>query len=755
MEQDSGNNEPQPRYVPSELVNSSTKADCNLTYYCYLIELKQDYEYHISVHDIVLAMRTQLPSEIIANTQLFELSAQRGNLSLNLRQVETINLTPREVQNCRRFQITLLRILLHADVNPRDEFCLGGNPEIDYLLLPATVGHQRLSNSVVDWNSISCVPFSSESTCDCNDHHHADVWTKNGLVCSCKLRNCIVTTPHNDCIYIIDGVMDLNGNSPLMNGGKKAPTYKEHFKKKYKIELQFEHQSLLAGRSVYKVGNYLQKNRQKRQKEPSMTSYELPPELCNIIMSPISIRTIYSFTFVPSIMHRLESLLIAFNLKRMLSDHCMQNDIPIIKVLQAITTKECQEVFDYDSLETLGDSFLKYAATQQLFKTNQNLSEGHLTEKRKKMISNTELFKLGCSSELLVGFIRTETLDPKQWIIPGDKSKGLSLKEVHASLRTRVYACGRKKNMKHKVVADVVEALIGALLSSSPGSRGEEAAMAFMNWIGNKVDTNIIPYQNHISIPLENLVNVKLLESESLLNYKFKDPSLLVEALTHGSYKHSGVPSSYQRLEFLGDAVLDYCITQHFYKEYPNDASSGFLTVMRTISVNNECYAISAIKAKLHEHILHNSPELGKQIADTVNEVEKLDIKSTFGWELETSFSHVVADVMESVAGAIYVDSGYNKEAVFESIKRLLDPLVTPETARLHPIGELHELCQRENYRRKMSHINGEASVEVEVEANGKTQKFTAKAANANKKTAEKLASKEVLQKLLKVLNKI
>ncbi|MED6184950.1 hypothetical protein PIB30_052383 [Stylosanthes scabra] len=554
----------------------------------------------------------------------------------------------------------------------------------------------------------------------------------------------MVTTPHNDLIYIIDGVMDLNGNSPLMNGGKKAPTYKEHFKK-YKIELQFEHQSLLAGRNAYKVGNYLQKNRQKRQKESSMTSYELPPELCNIIMSPISIRTIYSFTFVPSIMHRLESLLIAFNLKRMLSDHCMQNDIPIIKVLQAITTKECQEVFDYDSLETLGDSFLKYAATQQLFKTNQNLSEGPLTEKRKKMISNTELFKLGCSSGLL-GFIRTETLDPKQWIIPGDKSKGLSLKEVHASYRTRVYSCGRKKNMKHKVVADVVEALIGAFLSSSPGSRGEEAAMAFMNWIGNKVDTNIIPYQSHISIPPESLV--KLLESESLLNYTFKDPSLLVEALTHGSYKRPGVPSSYQRLEFLGDAVLDYCITQHFYKEYP-DASSGFLTVMRTISVNNECYAISAIKAKLHEHILHNSLELGKQIVDTVNEVEKLDLKSTFGWELETSFPHVVADVMESVAGAIYVDSGYNKEAVFKSIRPLLEPLVTPETARLHPIGELHELCQRENYTRKktlVSRINGEASVKVKVEANGITYKFTAKA--ANEKTAEKLASKEVLQKV-------
>ena len=68
--------------------------------------------------------------------------------------------------------------------------------------------------------------------------------------------------------------------------------------------------------------------------ESSNTFVELPPELCSIIMSPISITTFYSFSFVPSIMHRLESLLIAVNIKKMhLDHHCMQNDlIPTMKV---------------------------------------------------------------------------------------------------------------------------------------------------------------------------------------------------------------------------------------------------------------------------------------------------------------------------------------------------------------------------------------------------------------------------------------
>lgn len=133
---------------------------------------------------------------------------------------------------------------------------------------------------------------------------------------------------------------------------------------------------------------------------------------------------------------------------------------------------------------------------------------------------------------MLQGFIRKGHFNPKQWIIPGDNSKFLSLTEEVISSRTRVYVCGMKRKMKHKVVADVVAALIGTFVSTGPG--GEEAALSFMNWIGIKVDTNVIPYEIHLNVSPEKLVNVTLLES--LLNYIFQEPSLLVEALTDGSY---------------------------------------------------------------------------------------------------------------------------------------------------------------------------------------------------------------------------
>ncbi|XP_020210945.1 endoribonuclease Dicer homolog 2 isoform X2 [Cajanus cajan] len=626
-----------PSYVPSELVNCSSN-DCKVRYHCYLMELKQDFTYTVSVRDIVLAIRSELDSEIVDSLSGTSFNVQRGKLSLNLTHLEPIQLSPEEVQSCRRFQTTLFRILLNPDINKltsvSDDFSLGDNPEIDYLLLPATVKEQRLTNSIIDWKTVYSVPFSSEGTCECKDHV-CDVRIQNGSVCSSKLENCVVYTPHTGSIYIVTGIMELNGNSILNLGRKGTTTYKEYYKNNHGIQLCFEHQSLLHGRGVSKVGNYLLKARQKKEKGSSMNSVELPPELCSVIMSPISINTIYSFSFIPSIMHWLESLLVAFNLKKMLLDNFTPKDLPVIKVLQAITAKECLEAYDYDYLETLGDSFLKYAVGQQLFKTNQNDQEGALSKQREKIVSNDALYKNGCTRKL-PGFIRKEAFDPKQWDIPGDKSKCLLLKQELVSNRIGVYV-RRTREIDFKVIADVVEALIGAFISTED----EEGALSFMNWIGIKVDTNIIPYETHLSIAPEKLVDVKLLESR-LNYYSFKDPSLLVEALTHSSCKRPEVQRCYERLEFLGDAVLDNVITMHFYKEYSKGKlSAEFFTNMRSISANNECYALSAIKAQLHEHILCD-PVVANKIADTVKGVEKLSLESTFGWELETYFCEML-----------------------------------------------------------------------------------------------------------------
>ncbi|KAI6684308.1 hypothetical protein NL676_030221 [Syzygium grande] len=687
-------NEDQPAYFPPELVKHHPNESKTL-YHCYVIELRQNFNYDVTVQNIVLATRSKLEDDICGMS--FELEVPRGFLSVNVSYMEEIHLDEEQVHLCRKFQINLLSALLYNSETKRRETLDGLNlveaPDVDYLLLPHARDYS--TPGMIDWRSVASVLFS-------NDDHICRNYS--------KMRDGSVTT------------------------------YKKYYKERHGIELRFEDEFLLKGRHIFHVPNCLQRCRQQKEREPSNDSVELPPELCSVILSPVSVNTLYTFTFAPSVMHQLEALLVAANLKRVLSDSCPEiASIPTMKVLEALTTKNCQERYHLESLETLGDSFLKYAVCQQLFKTYQSHDEGLLSVKKDKLISNETLCKLGCDRKL-PGFIRNEPFDPKTWINPCDISRGLSLCEELLPEARKMYTLGRRK-IKRKTVADVVEALLGAYVSTG----GENAGLFFVRWLGIEVDFGISPYRNVLANP-EKLINIKHIES--LLSYSFREPSLLVEALTHGSYMFSEIPTCYQRLEFLGDSVLDYLVTIHLYRKHPG-LSPGILTDLRSASVNNDCYAQSAIKVGLHKHILHASTVLHKHIADTVNDFEKLSSEFTYGWESETSFPKVLGDIIESLAGAILVDSDYDKERVFQSIRPLLEPLVTPETLRPNPVRELTELCQKEHFILKkpvVSREDGASSVTIEVEAKGVAYRHTSRA--AHKKTAKRLASKEVLKSL-------
>ncbi|KAL6144277.1 hypothetical protein ACLB2K_054972 [Fragaria x ananassa] len=737
--------EEQSCYVPSELVKTCSNDDTML-YHQYIIVLDQTFDYEIPVKDFVLCMRTKLDFEI-ANWHS-ELEFGSGCLTVNFKYGGEIHLNAEQVLNCRRFQVTIFGILIDHNLDKWNEvfdgLSLRESLGVDYLLLPGT----RVRPSIIDWQCVRSVLFSRgeyvKEHIDCslpNGCSHA-VQTKNSVVCTCMIQNSLVYTPHNGSLYYITGVLDeLNGNSLLRLSEDKVLTYKNYFEARHGINLCYDTQSLLKGRRIFRVQRQVPRGGQQTEKESKEIYVELPPELCSIIMSPISISTLYSFSFVPAIMHHLEAVLLAVNLKRMLLDQCLPNVIiPTIKVLEAITTKKCQEKLHLESLEALGDSFLKYAASQQLFRTCQNNHEGLLSVKKDRIVSNAALCKLGCDRKL-PGFIRNEPFDPKKWIIPGDFSGPCSLKEELLSSERKIYIRGTRR-IKSKRIADIVEALIGAFLVTG----GEMAAVYFMNWVGIKVDFTYIPYDRNFPVQPEKLINVKVLEKK--LNYSFHDPSLLVEALTHGSYMLPEIPGCYQRLEFLGDAVLDYLITIYLYNKYPG-MSPGVLTDMRSASVNNDCYARSSVKAELHKHILHASQKLHREIVHTVDNFEKLHTESTFGWESETSFPKVLGDIIESLGGAIFVDSGYNKNVVFQSIRPLLEPLITLETMRLHPARELKEFCAKMHYDRKKplkSFENDVATITIEVEANGVTYKHTSKA--SDKKMGIKLASKEVLRSL-------
>ncbi len=164
---------------------------------------------------------------------------------------------------------------------------------------------------------------------------------------------------------------------------------------------------------------------------------------------------------------------------------------------------------------------------------------------------------------------------------------------------------------------------------------------------------------------------------EAALGYKFRQPELLRLALTHPSMSHeSGGAESNQRLEFLGDAVLQLCLTRELYDRFP-DSDEGSLTKGRARLVNQNSLAERAMFLNLGEHLIMSRGEEAN------------------GGRLRPS---ILADAFEAVIGAVYLDSGQDCACAtlikqFRSQLENLDHLPKVE----NPKGALQEFLQAES----------------------------------------------------------
>lgn len=133
---------------------------------------------------------------------------------------------------------------------------------------------------------------------------------------------------------------------------------------------------------------------------------------------------------------------------------------------------------------------------------------------------------------------------------------------------------------------------------------------------------------------------------EERISYQFKNPSLLKQALTHSSFTNEqkiNKAKNYERLEFLGDAVLELVSSEFLFKEHP-DVPEGELTKMRASMV---CEPSLAFCAK--------DLELGKFLCLGKGE------ESTGGRERDS----ITSDAMEAVIGAIFLDGGMKHAKAF------------------------------------------------------------------------------------------
>lgn len=140
---------------------------------------------------------------------------------------------------------------------------------------------------------------------------------------------------------------------------------------------------------------------------------------------------------------------------------------------------------------------------------------------------------------------------------------------------------------------------------------------------------------------------------QEIIGYEFNNPALLETAFTHASYANEHFIESYQRLEFLGDAVLNYVIARLLFKKFP-DEKEGFLSKARAKIVSKETLSKAISESGLIYYVLVGAGEAKKDVVES---------------------DSVKCDLFEAIVGAISRDSKGLKE-VSNFICRFLGPYI-------------------------------------------------------------------------------
>lgn len=222
----------------------------------------------------------------------------------------------------------------------------------------------------------------------------------------------------------------------------------------------------------------------------------------------------------------------------------------------------------------------------------------------------------------------------------------------------------------------------------------------------------------------------KYRELESILSCRFKNPSLLIQALTHRSFtskEHDSRTASNERLEFLGDSVLNLIAGKYFFENF-EESQEGELTRMRSYVVSGENLSAKARAIGLGKYVI-----LG-------------EFEQKAGGSDKDS---ILEDCMEALIGAVYLDGGIEKAE--RAVKKIIlpkDPEQFSEMKSTNFKSELLELVQSKGMlppRYETVNTEGpehEKTFTVNVLVGGKA---VAQGVSGSKKKAEQEASSRAL----------
>ncbi|OKO91115.1 Dicer-like protein 2 [Penicillium subrubescens] len=389
------------------------------------------------------------------------------------------------------------------------------------------------------------------------------------------------------------------------------------------------------------------------------------------------------------------------------------NDLPMINsslLMEAITTPASQWPINYQQLEFFGDSILKLVVVMHVFYKYPLWHEGYLSKFKDLLVSNERLTRAAVHAHL-ERFICADFVTWKHPIFSPIMDQDQT----------------QNRTLPRKAFADVLEALTAAAYECGGITLSQQLLGIFIPEIADISSAPQSAQKDYDAFSAH--LNQKI---DLLLAFKFKNRALIWEALTHPSWQRDSSTGSYQRLEFLGDAVLDFLVSKNLYKRCPKLAE-GRMSELRAALVNADFLAFLCMELTLLEPCCHSStsrsdlselttqtkvislwtfmrhdaPDLIKiqALCNTRYQLLGDKIKRNlvnhvpYPWAMLAQLgpSKFYSDLVESTIGAIFVDSGECLDTCERFLERLglldyLERFVGQEKHLEHPISTLHRM---------------------------------------------------------------
>ncbi|KAJ3370349.1 Dicer-like protein 1 [Allomyces arbusculus] len=398
-------------------------------------------------------------------------------------------------------------------------------------------------------------------------------------------------------------------------------------------------------------------------------------------------------------------------------------DIPctLERFRQALTLPSSARTPNYESLEFLGDTVLQVFTTAYTFVKNPDGHEGVLCANRMTLTVNTLLCDISECWRFHEAVV-AHAYRPRDW-------------------RDWLQFKPKPLTTSDKMRADLIEALLGAVYTDAGLEAAYSTLLKFMTTMADEFPTSAslwdavgALYQNGnmdhgaaaiandsdaadddepvffgqftstsaVSAPDRPPVDVAAVSA--ILGHRFRNPNLAVQALTHPSYL---LAPSYQRLEWLGDALLQYAVVKRLMTRWPT-ASPVLLHRMQSVACNNMFLGLVCVHMGLHRHVASMHPHLGRVVAKFEADLIDLGItrENPVGsgnnyarcgglWE-RLSPPKALGDVVEALFAAVWIDSGCEMDAVTRLHDRLFAPYlehyVTPDTYARNPLSYIYEV---------------------------------------------------------------